>query len=230
MASLAMTCRIALPSIVEAVNLSFDTERATSTPAKSHVYRQVQPLASLLQLVLFGIISVDEFAQPLGKGVAMLCKKCGMQMPDDNRFCNWCGTAVGEVPKPISGATVKKTTQDVGGIVLVVLAFAIIIGVFVSHTYASIPMSQDFTIRVSGTSGLDFSGSYSVMIEGSNCSSKAVYGTVPTQYEANGTAVSATFQKQSQSGTLKVQILKGNKVVKVEEATEAYGVVSVAMN
>jgi len=160
----------------------------------------------------------------------MLCKKCGRQMPDDNRYCNWCGTAVGEVPEPISGATVKKTTPSVQSIFCAVLALAIIIGVFVSQSPGFSPPSQDFTIRVSGTSGLDFSGSYSVMKDGIITSSETVYGVVPTQYRAKGAAVSAAFQKQSESGTLKVQILKGGKVVKEEQTTAAYGVVSVATN
>ena len=160
----------------------------------------------------------------------MLCKKCGRQIADDNKCCNWCHTAVGEVPQPISGATVKKTTPNVRSIVHVVLALAIIIGVFVSQTYDLSSPSHDFTIRVSGTSGLDFSGSYSAMKAGISSSSETVYGVVPTQYWANGAAVSAAFQKQSESGTLKVQILKGGKVVKEEQTIAAYGVVSVGTN
>jgi hypothetical protein len=85
-----------------------------------------------------------------------------------------------------------------------------------------------FVIRVSGTTGLEFSGNYLVYTSNGQSTSKSVDGTVPTEYTVKGTIVSVVFQKQTEEGTLKVEILKDNQVIASSETTAAYGVVSVA--
>ena len=87
---------------------------------------------------------------------------------------------------------------------------------------------SDFTIKVSGTSGLKFSGNYMVVTSGGGSTSKSVDGTVPAQYTIRGNIVSCVFQKQSEYGTLRVEIVKGGKIVSQSETLAAYGVVSVA--
>ena len=89
-------------------------------------------------------------------------------------------------------------------------------------------VESDFVIKVSGTSGLEFSGSYMVTMAGGESVSKSVDGIVPAQYTVRGTIVSCAFQKQSEAGTLRVEIAKGGKVVSESETSAAYGVVSVA--
>ena len=85
-----------------------------------------------------------------------------------------------------------------------------------------------FTISVTGTVGAQFSGSYMVTSSGGS-ESKSVDGTIPASYTVTGTIVSVTFQKQAEDiSILKVEIKKGNIVVKSSETTAAYGVVSVA--
>jgi hypothetical protein len=64
--------------------------------------------------------------------------------------------------------------------------------------------------------------------------SESVVGTVPAEYSVTGTnritvsMVSVELQKQTEEGTLKVEILKDNETVASSETTAAYGVVSVA--
>jgi len=56
------------------------------------------------------------------------------------------------------------------------------------------------------------------------------FGNGRNQYitPVKGNIVSVVFQKQTESGTLKVEILCGGKVVNSSDTTAAYGVVSVA--
>ena len=91
-----------------------------------------------------------------------------------------------------------------------------------------------FTIKVSGTTGLEFSGSYLVTTSNGQPISESVAGTVPAEYSVFGTnritvsMVSVELQKQTEEGTLKVEILKDNEVIASSETSAAYGVVSVA--
>ncbi len=87
---------------------------------------------------------------------------------------------------------------------------------------------NDYIIKVSGTTGLNFSGSYMTVTSNGNSTSKTVDGTVPTQYSVRGTIVSVVFQKKTEGGYLKVEVLRGGKVINSSDTTAAYGVVSVA--
>jgi hypothetical protein len=92
-----------------------------------------------------------------------------------------------------------------------------------------------FTIKVSGTTGLEFSGSYLVVMSNGQSTSEPVAGTVPAEYSVTGTnritvsIVSVELQKRTEEGTLRVEILKDfDEVIASSETTAAYGVVSVA--
>ena len=89
-------------------------------------------------------------------------------------------------------------------------------------------VNSDFTVQVTGTSGLKFIGDYMTATTSGGSTSKSVEGTVPATYTVSGSIVSVVFQKQSEGGLLKVAILKGGKVVSQSETTATYGVVSVA--
>jgi hypothetical protein len=90
--------------------------------------------------------------------------------------------------------------------------------------------SSDYTVKVSGTPGLSFSGSYMVVTASGKSESKSVDGKVPQSYQLSGSIVSVSFQKQSESGVLEVQILKDGRVVSASDTSAAYGVVSAATN
>ena len=64
---------------------------------------------------------------------------------------------------------------------------------------------SEFQIKVSGTTGLKFSGNYMVVTSSGKSASQSVDGVVPTQYSVKGSIVSAVFQKQVEGGTLKVE-------------------------
>jgi hypothetical protein len=91
-----------------------------------------------------------------------------------------------------------------------------------------------FTIKVSGTSGLEFSGSYLAITSNGHSTSESVAGTVPEEISVTGTSritvstASVELQKKTEEGTLKVEILKDNEVIASSETTAPYGVVSVA--
>jgi len=101
-------------------------------------------------------------------------------------------------------------------------------GLFFAGCGGSLSTDSEFQIKVSGTTGLEFSGSYMTVTSGGQSTSKSVEGTVPAQYTVTGNMVSVAFQKQVESGTLKVEILKDGKVINSSDTTAAYGVVSVA--
>ena len=113
------------------------------------------------------------------------------------------------------------------GIIIGVIAIIIIV-VAISTCNGVIPGNSVFQIKVSGTEGLEFSGSYMVTTADGKVTSKSVDGFVSEQYSVTGTMVSVVFQKQVEEGILIIEIIKDNKVIASEETTAAYGVVSVA--
>ena len=88
--------------------------------------------------------------------------------------------------------------------------------------------NSTFTIVVSGTTGIDFRGNIMVVTSDDQTTSKSVDGTVPAEYSVSGAAISCTFQKKGDSGTLKVEIKKGDEIVNSGEISSAYGAVFVA--
>jgi len=129
----------------------------------------------------------------------------------------------------------KKTTNPlviilavIGGIVLLFGTCAICVSNSAKSPLPSVLSGTEFQIKVSGTAGLPFSGSYMVMQPGGQNTSKSVDGVVPVTYSVTGNMVSVAFQKKIEIGTLKVEILRGGTVVNSSDTTAAYGLVSVA--
>lgn len=83
-----------------------------------------------------------------------------------------------------------------------------------------------FTIKVTGTDGLEFSGNYMIVTSDGKTASKSVEGKIPAEYQVDGAMVSVSFQKKVEKGKLKVEILKGDKVMAESDTDAAYGVVS----
>jgi hypothetical protein len=68
-----------------------------------------------------------------------------------------------------------------------------------------------------------------VIKSGGGTTSRSVDGTTPAEYYiGNAEIVSCSFQKMNEYGTLKVEILKGDKVINSSYTTAAYGVVMLA--
>jgi hypothetical protein len=111
------------------------------------------------------------------------------------------------------------------GIIVGIVAVIIIIVVIVMCTG---PRDSAFQIKVSGTEGLFFSGSYLVITADGQSISKSVDSLIPAEYSVTGTMVSVTFQKQTEDGFLKVEIIKDGEVLADEYTIAAYGIVSIA--
>lgn len=86
-----------------------------------------------------------------------------------------------------------------------------------------------YVVRVEGSPGLSFSGSYMGVTSGGS-QQQSVDGAVPANYTVSGNIVSATFQKKSEGGTLVVSIENNGSTVQKSSTTAAYGVVSLASN
>lgn len=92
--------------------------------------------------------------------------------------------------------------------------------------------SSLYTIEVTGspTNWLRFDGCYEVYTSQGELISKSVSGVVPASYLImDAESISCVFQKKSEDGTLKVEIMNGDRVVAKSETSAAYGVVSLSI-
>ncbi len=87
-------------------------------------------------------------------------------------------------------------------------------------------VESGFTIKVSGTKDIKFKGHYSFVTTGSVPIPQNVEGIVSTEYQGKGAMALCLFRKTGLEGSLKVEILKGEKVVVEGETAVPYGVVS----
>jgi hypothetical protein len=107
---------------------------------------------------------------------------------------------------------------------LLFLLIAIIIFGGCAEIYKAV--ESDFVIKVSGTKDLKFNGHYSFVAAGSTPVPLNVEGTVPIEYRGKGVMALCLFRKTIIEGSLKVEILKGEKMVAEGESAVPYGVVS----
>jgi hypothetical protein len=79
--------------------------------------------------------------------------------------------------------------------------------------------SSDFTIKVSGTEGLKFSGHYSIV--GTEELPEPIYahGVLPKEYKGKGVVALCNFRKLTENGSLRVEILKDGKVISESETS-----------
>jgi hypothetical protein len=101
----------------------------------------------------------------------------------------------------------------------------LLVGLFAWSGCSTGSVESKFTVKVSGTSDLEFSGYYMTITDG-RISWKLVEGKVPDQYLVSGNIVSCTIQKKTEKGTLSVQIVKDGKVVSVSETAADHGSVN----
>ena len=176
------------------------------------------------------------------------CPKCAELIQPEAQVCRFCNTEVTpmsvEDQRKIRAAqekNAKKATHVPGW--LVALVFAGVALFIYSMANNSLPggggssgntingvLTDTYTIKVTGSDKCKFSGSYMIVTAGGQSQSKTVEGRVPAEFECRGSIVSTSFQKQGENGRLKVQIMKGGRLVNESETTAAYGVVSAASN
>lgn len=158
--------------------------------------------------------------------------------------CGWCNSSIAIKCKHCKSKLTPLSGNETNNVVVALLVL-FIIGCVAVYAFVFAPstgrnrqfskppssiFSSAYTISVSGTQDLDFSGHYMVVTAPGKSESKSVDGKVPQSYHARGSIVSVVFQKQSVNGVLKVQIIKGGRVVSSSDTSAAYGVVSVATN
>ncbi len=102
----------------------------------------------------------------------------------------------------------------------------LLVGLFTFLGCSTGSVESNFTINISGTSGLEFSGHYVTVTAGRISMWKLVGGKVPDQYSVSGNIVSCTIRKKTERGILSVQIVKDGKVVSVSKTEVAYGSVN----
>jgi len=88
---------------------------------------------------------------------------------------------------------------------------------------------SDFLVQLEGDARMKVSGSMMVVKGDGTSVSETLTVTLPHTRPVKGTVVSVSMQKQDGgSGTLRVRIVKDNKVVAEGSTSAAYGVVTVA--
>ncbi len=102
----------------------------------------------------------------------------------------------------------------------------LLVGLFTCSGCSTGPVESNFTIKVSGTSGLEFSGHYVTVTAGRISTWKLVGGKIPDQYSVSGNIVSCTIRKKTERGSLSVQIVKDGKVVSGSGTNVSHGSVN----
>lgn len=86
---------------------------------------------------------------------------------------------------------------------------------------------QVYTIKITGSARLQFSGHYTIAGTGALPKPVHVKGAVPVEYKGQGVAAACLLRKTSAEGKLKVEILKDGTVVASSETAAPFGIVTV---
>jgi hypothetical protein len=92
-------------------------------------------------------------------------------------------------------------------------------------------VASNYTIRVTGSDQLAFSGHYTIAETGSIPRSVQVTGNAPMEYAGKGIAVTCIIRKAtSESDPLKVEILRGKEFVSTAETKDPYGIITLGIH
>lgn len=87
-------------------------------------------------------------------------------------------------------------------------------------------VDADYSIKVSGTDQIPFSGHYTIASTVAVPKPVYVTGKAPSEYAGKGFAAACVFRKTTDEGKLKVEILKGKDVVSATETSEPFGIIT----
>jgi hypothetical protein len=109
-------------------------------------------------------------------------------------------------------------------LISVIISMSVMLSFKCSKEMKSI--ESEYTIKVSGSKGLEFDGNYAIGME----KPVTVDGIVPIEYKGKGLSAFCMFRNTSSSGFLKVEILKGASNVSASETKAPYGVITLGEN
>lgn len=87
-------------------------------------------------------------------------------------------------------------------------------------------VETSYTIKVTGSEKLKFSGHYSFVGLSATPKPISVEAVVPMEYPGKGLAAVCVFRKTTAEGSLKVEIVKDSKVISEAETTQPFGMIS----
>ena len=87
-------------------------------------------------------------------------------------------------------------------------------------------VESDYTIKVTGSEKLAFSGHYTIAGTGAMPKPVSVTGIVPMEFKGNGIAAACVIRKTTAEGQLKVEILKGQSPVSSSETAAPFGIIT----
>ena len=113
------------------------------------------------------------------------------------------------------------------GVGAAILAVLVIAAIMMTGSKApAVGQGDDFLVKVSGPSGMRFSGHIMTIAANGKSVSQSVSGKTPAEYPVTGSMVSTSFQKQVELGRLRVEIMKGDTLAAESETSAVYGVVT----
>lgn len=84
---------------------------------------------------------------------------------------------------------------------------------------------SEFTVRLSGTTGMHVKGAYVLTTPEGTSTSKSAEIILPYELKIKGNILSVTYQKYTEEGQLSLELLKNGNVVSLKDTSAAYGVV-----
>jgi len=161
----------------------------------------------------------------------MHCRSCGAQLQDDWIACPKCAQPIEQKPTistspPTEPSIPKKPASKLpvfflGLALLAFFSFQEIIdkkSATPSETSQELFSSENvFIIRIEGTAGLPFKGSYTIVTTEGLTMTQPLNGKVPASYVVKADFVSATLQKQADDGILRIDLNKNGRNVRSAE-------------
>lgn len=89
-------------------------------------------------------------------------------------------------------------------------------------------INPETEIKITGSPGLKFQGTYMSIEAGGASVSRSVEGVVPETFYSKGAITSVVFQKNQPEGFLEVTFVRNGQVVAKQSTTAEFGVVTVA--
>lgn len=107
---------------------------------------------------------------------------------------------------------------------------AVLLGAYYFTRHNDTPSMTPFTMRISGTPGVQFKGTYNLVNARGNSTSHTISGTVPKTYTIGpGTLMlSVAIHKMGRAGTLRLDVSQGPRHVVGHQTSSPYGGLTVA--